>query len=78
MKLTISLALLATAATHVAAVIPIPIPECTKTVIVKSTDTCDEMAERYGITFKDMLAWNEKLRRDCMNLDDNGKERHGS
>ncbi|KAF9372791.1 hypothetical protein CPC16_002234 [Podila verticillata] len=43
---------------------------CTKTVIVQSTDTCNEMAESYGITFKDMLAWNEKLRRDCMNLDD--------
>ncbi|KAI9236316.1 MAG: hypothetical protein BYD32DRAFT_419178 [Podila humilis] len=75
MKLTISVALLVVVATHVAAVTPIPIPECTKTVIVQSTDTCNEMAESYGITFKDMLAWNEKLRRDCMNLDDDGKEK---
>ncbi|KAF8951364.1 hypothetical protein BGZ52_012242 [Haplosporangium bisporale] len=77
MKLTISVALLVVVATHVAAVTPIPIPECTKTVIVQSTDTCNEMAESYGITFKDMLAWNEKLRRDCMNLDDDAPAAHG-
>ncbi|KAG0352560.1 hypothetical protein BG005_008004 [Podila minutissima] len=28
------------------------------------------MAESHGITVKDMLAWNEKLLRDCINLDD--------
>ncbi|KAF9332848.1 hypothetical protein BG006_004270 [Podila minutissima] len=32
------------------------------------------MVESHGITVKDMLAWNEKLLRDCINLDDDSEK----
>lgn len=32
-------------------------------------DACTDFARDYNITFKDLLQYNEKLRKDCMNLD---------
>src|SRR5690554_6412758 len=69
MKFTLSLAVLALAASQAMAVVPTPIAECTKTVIVQPTDTgCADFAAVNGCTFDDMLKWNLKLRPDCMNL----------
>ncbi|KAG0252227.1 hypothetical protein BG011_007109 [Mortierella polycephala] len=70
MKFTLSLAVLALAASQAMAVVPTPIAECTKTVIVQPTDTgCADFAAVNGCTFDDMLKWNLKLRPDCLNLD---------
>lgn len=105
MKNTLALALLSVAVSQVMAVVPIPIKECTKTVVVdrklstnrKKThkewrtshhathprscaptpsfnklakyDACTDFARDFNITFKDLLQYNEKLRKDCMNLD---------
>ncbi|KAG0311270.1 hypothetical protein BGZ97_011960 [Linnemannia gamsii] len=32
-------------------------------------DACTDFARDFNITFKDLLQYNEKLRKDCMNLD---------
>ncbi|KAF9431362.1 hypothetical protein BGZ76_000409 [Entomortierella beljakovae] len=70
MKFTLSLAVLALAASQVMAVVPKPIASCTKTVVVQPTDTgCDAFAAANGCTFADMLKWNEKLSPKCDNLD---------
>ncbi|KAF9372790.1 hypothetical protein CPC16_002233 [Podila verticillata] len=70
MKFTLSVAVLALAASQVMAVIPIPIKGCTKQVVVQPTDTgCDAFATANGCTFADLLKWNDKLRPDCANLD---------
>ncbi|KAF9577159.1 hypothetical protein BGW38_007814, partial [Lunasporangiospora selenospora] len=70
MKFSLSLAVLALAASQAAAVIPIPVKNCIKTVVVKPTDsTCIQFSADNGITFKQLLAWNQKLRPDCKNLD---------
>ncbi|KAF9141381.1 hypothetical protein BGX30_004928 [Mortierella sp. GBA39] len=70
MKNALTLALLSFAASQVMAVVPIPIKECTKTVVVDPKyDACTDFARDYNITFKDLLQYNEKLRKDCMNLD---------
>ncbi|KAG0376467.1 hypothetical protein BGX24_007678 [Mortierella sp. AD032] len=71
MKLTLcATTVLALAVSQVMAVIPIPVKECTKSVIVQLTDsTCEEFAERFDVTFDDLLKWNTKLRKDCLNLD---------
>ncbi|KAF9181187.1 hypothetical protein BGZ51_001958 [Haplosporangium sp. Z 767] len=70
MKFTLSLAVLALAASQAMAVVPTPIKECTKTVIVQPTDTgCAAFAAANGCTFEQMLEWNLKLRTDCLNLD---------
>ncbi|KAI7832310.1 hypothetical protein BC939DRAFT_435158 [Gamsiella multidivaricata] len=70
MKFSISVAILALAASQAMAVIPIPVKECTKTVVVQPTDIgCDAFATANGITFADLLKWNLKLRTDCANLD---------
>ncbi|KAF9430469.1 hypothetical protein BGZ94_006684 [Podila epigama] len=70
MKFTLSVAVLALAASQAVAVVPIPIKECTKKVMVLPTDTgCDAFAAANGCTFADLLKWNDKLRTDCLNLD---------
>ncbi|KAG0363808.1 hypothetical protein BC939DRAFT_488813 [Gamsiella multidivaricata] len=70
MKLTLSVAVLALAASQAMAVVPIPIKECTKSVVVEPTDvSCIDFATKYGTTFENLLKWNQKLRDDCKNLD---------
>ncbi|KAG0028414.1 hypothetical protein BGZ81_004757, partial [Podila clonocystis] len=70
MKISVTILALAAIASQAMAVIPIPVKGCQKTVVVKSTDTgCDQFAAANNITFKQLLAWNEKLRPDCANLD---------
>ncbi|KAG0044982.1 hypothetical protein BGZ89_005825 [Linnemannia elongata] len=70
MKFTFCATVLALAVTQAMAVIPIPVKECTKSVVVQLTDTtCDDFAQRFGVTFDDLLKWNQKLRKDCLNLD---------
>ncbi|KAG0334023.1 hypothetical protein BG000_008697 [Podila horticola] len=70
MKFTLSVAVLALAASQAMAVVPIPIKTCTKQVVVLPTDTgCDAFATANGCTFADLLKWNDKLRPDCLNLD---------
>ncbi|GJJ68210.1 hypothetical protein EMPS_00556 [Entomortierella parvispora] len=70
MKFSVTIAALALGATQVMAVIPEPVKECTKSVIVSvANDTCVAFAGRHGTTFDDMLKWNNKLRKDCLNLD---------
>ncbi|KAG0273118.1 hypothetical protein BGZ95_011057 [Linnemannia exigua] len=70
MKNKLTLTFLAVAVSQVMAVVPIPIKECTKTVVVDPKyDACTDFARDYNITFKDLLQYNEKLRKDCMNLD---------
>ncbi|KAF9924660.1 hypothetical protein FBU30_005404 [Linnemannia zychae] len=70
MKSVLTIILLVIVVSRVAAVVPIPIKECTKTVVVDPKyDTCFDFARDYNITFKDLLQFNEKLRKDCMNLD---------
>ncbi|KAG0352559.1 hypothetical protein BG005_008003 [Podila minutissima] len=70
MKFTLSVAVLALAASQAMAVVPIPIKSCTKQVVVLPTDTgCDAFAAANGCTFADLLKWNDKLRTDCLNLD---------
>ncbi|KAF9939323.1 hypothetical protein BGZ70_006460, partial [Mortierella alpina] len=72
MKFSATLLVLAAVASSAMAVVPKPIKECTKTVIVKPTDTgCIQFAEANGITFKQLLAWNYKLSPKCDNLDVN-------
>ncbi|KAF9101215.1 hypothetical protein BGX29_005881 [Mortierella sp. GBA35] len=69
MKNALATTLLTVAVSQVVAVVPIPIKECTKTVVVDPKyDSCDEFAKDFNITFKDLLKYNEKLRKDCMNL----------
>ncbi|KAF9121899.1 hypothetical protein BGW39_010169 [Mortierella sp. 14UC] len=71
MKLILCTTVLALAVSQAMAVVPIPVKECTKSVIVQPTDTtCLDFAERFGVTFDDLLKWNTKLRKDCLNLDD--------
>ncbi|KAF9341824.1 hypothetical protein BGZ91_001291 [Linnemannia elongata] len=70
MKNALALTLLSVVVSQVMAVVPIPIKECTKTVVVDPKyDACTDFARDYNITFKDLLQYNEKLRKDCMNLD---------
>ncbi|KAK5821595.1 hypothetical protein F5H01DRAFT_337486 [Linnemannia elongata] len=70
MKNAWALTLLSVVVSQVMAVVPIPIKECTKTVVVDPKyDACTDFARDYNITFKDLLQYNEKLRKDCMNLD---------
>ncbi|KAG0234801.1 hypothetical protein BGW41_000980 [Actinomortierella wolfii] len=71
MKFTLSLVILATAASQALAVVPTPIAACTKTVVVneKDIDGCDAFAARNGVTFDSLLKWNMRLRADCLNLD---------
>ncbi|GJJ72424.1 hypothetical protein EMPS_04781 [Entomortierella parvispora] len=71
MKLTHSSALiLAVAVAQSLAVTPIPVAGCTKQVVVDPKyDSCNEFASDYNLTFADLLKMNEKLRKDCMNLD---------
>ncbi|KAK3840554.1 MAG: hypothetical protein JOS17DRAFT_798502 [Linnemannia elongata] len=70
MKFTLSAVVLALAATQVAAVVPIPVPECTHSYVVEpGTPDCVAFATKFGITFDDLLKWNQKLRADCANLD---------
>ncbi|KAG0380400.1 hypothetical protein BGX24_008522 [Mortierella sp. AD032] len=70
MKSSLTITLLTIAVSQVMAVVPIPIKECTKTVVVDPKyDACTDFARDFNITFKDLLQYNEKLRKDCMNLD---------
>ncbi|KAF9348424.1 hypothetical protein BGX26_000166 [Mortierella sp. AD094] len=70
MKFTLSVAVLALAASQAVAVVPIPIKGCTRTVVVQPTDTgCQQFADANGCKLSELLAWNTKLRTDCANLD---------
>ncbi|KAF9959917.1 hypothetical protein BGZ72_008425 [Mortierella alpina] len=70
MKFSLSVAVLALFASQAMAVVPKPLGNCTKSQIVSLADTgCADFAARHGVEFKHLLAWNEKLRPDCLNLD---------
>ncbi|KAG0281604.1 hypothetical protein BGZ95_001458 [Linnemannia exigua] len=71
MKFTISAVVLALAATsQVAAVVPKPVKECTRSYVVEpGTPGCKAFAEKFGVTFPDLLKWNTKLSEKCDNLD---------
>ncbi|KAF9986572.1 hypothetical protein BGZ65_007081 [Modicella reniformis] len=70
MKFTLSVAVLALAASQAMAVVPIPVKECTKSVVVAPHYTgCEQFATEHQITFPELLKWNTKLRTDCLNLD---------
>ncbi|GJJ68211.1 hypothetical protein EMPS_00557 [Entomortierella parvispora] len=70
MKFTLSVAVLALAASQAMAVVPTPIKGCTKTVIVQPTDlSCVDFATANGCTFDDLLKWNTRLSKACDNLD---------
>ncbi|KAK3840553.1 MAG: hypothetical protein JOS17DRAFT_727419 [Linnemannia elongata] len=70
MKFTLSAVVLALAASQAAAVVPIPVPECTHSYVVEpGTPHCEAFATKFGVTFADLLKWNQKLRPDCANLD---------
>ncbi|KAF9143269.1 hypothetical protein BG015_000482 [Linnemannia schmuckeri] len=70
MKFTLSAIVLALAASQAAAVVPIPVKECTRSYVVEpGTPHCDAFATKFGVTFEDLLKWNQKLRPDCLNLD---------
>ncbi|KAG9065253.1 hypothetical protein KI688_002576 [Linnemannia hyalina] len=71
MKFTLSaVVVLALAASQAAAVVPIPVKECTHSYVVEpGTPSCEAFATKFGITFADLLKWNDKLRPDCLNLD---------
>ncbi|KAF9134209.1 hypothetical protein BGX30_012005 [Mortierella sp. GBA39] len=70
MKFTLSAVVLALAASQAAAVVPIPVKECTHSYVVEpGTPGCDAFATKFGVTFADLLKWNDKLRPDCANLD---------
>ncbi|KAF9094633.1 hypothetical protein BGX29_009424 [Mortierella sp. GBA35] len=70
MKLTLSAIVLALAASQAAAVVPVPVKECTRSYVVEpGTPDCVAFATKFGITFPDLLKWNDKLRPDCANLD---------
>ncbi|KAG0076952.1 hypothetical protein BGZ93_003816, partial [Podila epicladia] len=71
MTFTISAVVLALAATsQVTAIVSIPVKECTQSYVVEpGTPHCDAFAAKFGVTFLDLLKWNQKLRPDCLNLD---------
>ncbi|KAG9065252.1 hypothetical protein KI688_002575 [Linnemannia hyalina] len=71
MKFTLSaVVVLALAASQAAAVVPIPVKECTHSYVVEpGTPNCEAFATKFGVTFADLLKWNDKLRPDCLNLD---------
>ncbi|KAF9977072.1 hypothetical protein BGZ73_007044 [Actinomortierella ambigua] len=72
MKFITSLVVLAAAASSVLAVVPIPIKECKKLVMVTPADSdgCVLFAGRYGITYPMLVEWNAKLdAKHCKNLD---------
>ncbi|OAQ29996.1 hypothetical protein K457DRAFT_18358 [Linnemannia elongata AG-77] len=70
MKFTLSAVVLALAASQAAAVVPVPVKECTHSYVVEpGTPDCVAFATKFGITFADLLKWNDKLRPDCANLD---------
>ncbi|KAF9121897.1 hypothetical protein BGW39_010167 [Mortierella sp. 14UC] len=70
MKFTLSAVVLALAASQAAAVVPVPVKECTRSYIVEpGTPDCVAFATKFGITFADLQKWNDKLRPDCANLD---------
>ncbi|KAG0056163.1 hypothetical protein BGZ89_002183 [Linnemannia elongata] len=70
MKFTLSAVVLALAASQAAAVVPVPVKECTHSYVVEpGTPDCGAFAAKFGITFADLLKWNDKLRPDCANLD---------
>ncbi|KAK3821464.1 MAG: hypothetical protein J3Q66DRAFT_333374 [Benniella sp.] len=70
MKFAASLAILALAASQAMAVVPTPVPECKKSVVVAPQHiTCKIFADEFGTTFENMLLWNKKLSPKCDNLD---------
>ncbi|KAF9990197.1 hypothetical protein BGZ75_003088 [Mortierella antarctica] len=70
MKFSLSVAALALLASQAMAVVPKNDPKCTKSQIVSLADTgCADFAARHGVTFDQLLSWNELLRKDCLNLD---------
>ncbi|KAH7044897.1 hypothetical protein BKA57DRAFT_494739 [Linnemannia elongata] len=70
MKFTISAVVLALAASQAVAVVPKPIKECTHSYVVEpGTPDCVAFATKFGVTFDDLLKWNEKLSPKCDNLD---------
>ncbi|KAG0219135.1 hypothetical protein B0O80DRAFT_423714 [Mortierella sp. GBAus27b] len=70
MKFSLSVAILALAASQAMAVVPVPVKECQKSIIVAAQhQNCDVFGKMYNVTMADMLKWNGKLRPDCKNLD---------
>ncbi|KAG0280122.1 hypothetical protein BGZ96_001665 [Linnemannia gamsii] len=71
MKFTLSaVVVLALAASQATAVVPKPIATCTHSYVVEpGTPGCSEFAAKFGITFDDLLKWNDKLSPKCDNLD---------
>ncbi|KAG0252228.1 hypothetical protein BG011_007110 [Mortierella polycephala] len=71
MKFTLSVAALALAATQVMAVVPTPAANCTVSIMVTDSDVdgCAAFAARHDTTFEMLLKMNDKLRKDCLNLD---------
>ncbi|KAF9582487.1 hypothetical protein BGW38_000146 [Lunasporangiospora selenospora] len=70
MKSILSLAVLALAASQAMAVVPTPVKECTKTIVITPADvSCFDFAAQHGITTDQLYAWNTKLSRKCDNLD---------
>ncbi|KAF9181188.1 hypothetical protein BGZ51_001959 [Haplosporangium sp. Z 767] len=71
MKFTLSVAALALAATQVMAVVPTPAANCTVSIMVTDSDVdgCVAFATRHNTTFEMLLKMNDKLRKDCLNLD---------
>ncbi|KAF8935447.1 hypothetical protein BGZ47_009927 [Haplosporangium gracile] len=69
-KTALALVLLSFVVCQVTAVVPIPIKECTKTVVVDPKyDARADFARDFNVTFEDFLQYNEKSRKNCMDLD---------
>ncbi|KAG0263108.1 hypothetical protein DFQ27_001910 [Actinomortierella ambigua] len=70
MKFPTTLVILAAVASSALAVVPRPRPGCKRLVMIMEGEVpCDPFAAKYGTTFAHLLKWNEKLRKDCKNLD---------
>ncbi|KAF9383506.1 hypothetical protein CPB97_006425 [Podila verticillata] len=70
MKLTLSTVVLALAVTQVQAYPPIPVKACTQLVLITPADTsCIDFAAKFGITFEQLRAMNQRLSPVCNNLD---------
>ncbi|KAF9970012.1 hypothetical protein BGZ73_007409 [Actinomortierella ambigua] len=70
MKFTLSVAVLALAASQAMAVVPTPVPGCTKSIVIQPSDkSCYDFGLKWGVTMDQLLKMNLKLREDCANLD---------
>ncbi|KAF9932941.1 hypothetical protein FBU30_006927 [Linnemannia zychae] len=70
MRFILCATLIALTISQAAAVVPIPVKECTKSYVVEpGTPGCQAFARKFGIAVEDLIKWNQKLRTDCANLD---------